>query len=45
LLDAEGGEQDAENESQPPFARRQVAGKIPAEEHKKKEAEAKGQDG
>ena len=45
LLDAEGREQNAQNQSQPAFARGQVAGKIPAEEHKKEEAKTKGQDG
>ena len=45
LLDTESREQEAQNQSQPAFARWQVAGEIPAEEHEKEEAEAKGQDG
>jgi hypothetical protein len=44
LLKAEGGEEDAQNESQPAFAGRQVGGEIPAEEDEKKKAEAKGKD-
>jgi hypothetical protein len=45
LLNAEGCKQNAKNQTQPAFAGRKVAGKIPAKEHEKKKAKAESEDG
>ena len=45
LLDAKRGEQHRQHQAEPAFPRREVAGKIPAEEDKQKQAESKSQRG